>query len=127
MPVKTEPKTNTAQKVLIVEDEGELRLILDIILHERNLDLTYVSNLLDAEEYLKANQPSLVILDNKLPDGYGVDFISYIRKHYPGTKIIMVSGLGSAKDVALENGADLFLEKPFALDEFNKVMDEYLG
>ncbi len=127
MPVKTEPKTKTTQKVLIVEDEGELRLILDIILHERDLDLTYVSNLLDAEAYLQDNKPSLVLLDNKLPDGYGVDFISYIRKHYPGTKIIMVSGLGSAKDVALENGADLFLEKPFALDEFNRVMDEYLG
>ena len=39
----------------------------------------------------------------------------------------MVSGFGSARDVALENGADLFFEKPFSLDEFNEGMHKLLG
>ncbi|MBI1779933.1 MAG: response regulator, partial [Sphingobacteriales bacterium] len=112
--------------VLVVEDEGELGLWLNIVLAERNVDLDYVSNLLAASEYLAKNKPSIIILDNKLPDGFGVDFISYIKKNHPGSKIIMLTGYAAIKDVALANGADRFFEKPFDLDAFNKAMDELL-
>ena len=111
-----------AKKVLVVEDDGELGLVLDMILSERKFELDYVNNLLSADEYLQKQQPMVIILDNKLPDGFGVDFISYIKKKYPTIKIIMISGFGSARDVALENGADLFFEKPFSLEEFNEAL-----
>ena len=109
----SKPKTKLAKKLLVVEDEGQIGLVLNMILSERNFDLDYVSSLLSAQEYLEKNKPSLVILDNKLPDGFGVDFISYIKKKYPSIKIIMISGFSTARDVALANGADMFLEKPF--------------
>ena len=116
----SKPKTKVAKKLLVVEDEGQIGLVLNMILSERNFDLDYVSSLLSAQEYLEKNKPSVVIMDNKLPDGFGVDFISYIRKKYPLIKIIMISGFASARDVALENGADMFFEKPFSKDEFCK-------
>ena len=119
-------KTNRAKKMLVVEDQGEMCLILDLILSERKLQSDYVNNLLDADEYLEKNKPSVVILDNKLPDGYGVDFISYAKKKYPGTKIIMISGFSTARDVAIENGADVFLEKPFSMDNVNEAIDKVL-
>ncbi len=107
-------ETKTAQKVLIVEDEGEMCLVLNILLNDEDFELENVKNLSLARESLSKNQPSLVILDNKLPDGYGIDFISFIKKNYPSIKIIMITGFdAAAKDVALENGADSFLEKPF--------------
>jgi DNA-binding response OmpR family regulator len=64
-----------------------------------------------------------MILDNKLPDGFGIDFITYVKNKYPSIKIIMISGFdASAKDVALENGADVYLEKPFTRDQvFNSI------
>ena len=111
-----------SKKVLVVDDEGQIGLVLDMILNDRNYQLDYVSSLLSADEYLKQQLPSLVILDNKLPDGYGVDFLIYLRKKYPTLKIIMISGFGTARDVALENGADAFFEKPFPLDEFNDAV-----
>lgn len=114
------------KKVLIVEDEGEMGLVLNMIFSEKNIRLDYVNNLLAADEYLQQEKPALIILDNKLPDGFGVDFISYIKKKYPPAKIIMISGLASARDVALENGADLFFEKPFALEEFEKAINGFL-
>ena len=102
------------KKVLIIEDEGDMCLLLNIILTGKGMELDHVKNLSAAQDYLKQEQPAVVLLDNKLPDGYGVDFISFIKKNYPAIKIIMISGFdGSAKDVALENGADIFLEKPF--------------
>jgi len=117
-------KRKVAKKVLVVEDEGEMGLLLNLILSERNFELDYVNNLLSADEYLQQQKPSVVILDNKLPDGFGVDFISYIREKYPSIKIIMISGFPSARDVALENGADLFIEKPFSKDELCNSIDK---
>jgi DNA-binding response OmpR family regulator len=126
MPNTATVKHKLEKKVLVVEDEGEMGLVLNMIFSERKFQLDYVSNLLSAQEYLQQQEPSLIILDNKLPDGFGVDFISYIKKKHPSIKIIMISGLGAARDVALENGADMFLEKPFALEEFEKAINQVL-
>ena len=123
----TVTKTQRAKKMLVVEDQGEMCLILDLILSERKFEPAYVNNLLDADEYLQKNKPSLIFLDNKLPDGYGVDFISYVKKKYPLIKIIMISGFGTARDIAMENGADVFLEKPFSLDNVNQAIDQVLS
>ena len=96
-----------------------MRLVLDMILHEGNFELDFVNSLLAADEYLQKNEPAVIILDNKLPDGFGVDLVSYIKKKYPSIKIIMISGFAAVRDVALENGADMFFEKPFSLEEFD--------
>lgn len=127
MPIATLPKTRQAKKLLVVEDQGEMCLILGLILSDRNLESDYVNNLSDADEYLQKHKPPVIILDNQLPDGFGVDFITYVKKKYPGTKIIMISGFSTARDVALENGADAFLEKPFSMDSVNKAIDMALG
>jgi DNA-binding response OmpR family regulator len=119
-------KRKGIKKVLVVEDEGEIRLVLGMILNDKKFELDYVNNLLSAEEYLQKQEPSIILLDNKLPDGFGVDFISYIKKKYPSIKIIMISGFASVRDVALENGADMFFEKPFSLGEFYKAIDQVL-
>jgi DNA-binding response OmpR family regulator len=117
-------KRKVAKKVLVVEDEGEMGLLLNLILSERNFELDYVNNLLSADEYLQREKPSFIILDNKLPDGFGVDFISFLKKKYPAIKIIMISGFPSARDVALENGADMFIEKPFSKDQLCDSIDK---
>jgi len=120
----TAPAKKTAKKVLVIEDEGEIGLLLNIILNENDFELDYVKDLSSADEYLQKEQPSVIILDNKLPDGFGVDFISYIKKKYAAIKIIMISGFASARDVALANGADMFFEKPFSKDELNNSLNK---
>jgi len=116
------PNTAALQKALVVEDEGEMGLLLNIFMDEREFELDYVKDILSAQEYLVHKQPSVIILDNKLPDGFGVDFISYIKKNYPAIKIIMISGYGMVRDIAMDNGADLFLEKPFTKMEFDRAL-----
>jgi len=102
------------RKVLIVEDEGDMCLLLNIMLNGKDMELDHVKSIALAEEYLQNEHPALIILDNKLPDGFGVDFIPVIKKNHSSSKIIMISGYdGAVKDVAIENGADIFLEKPF--------------
>ena len=117
-----------AKKVLIVEDEGDMCLLLNILLHGDEMELDHVKSLSGAEAYLLKEQPSVVILDNKLPDGFGVDFITHIKKNYPSIRIIMISGFdGSVKDVALESGADVFLEKPFTRDQLYQSITSLLN
>ena len=123
----TMTKTKQAKKMLVVEDQGETCLLLDLILSERKFESNYVNNLLDADEWLSKNKPSAMIRDNKLPDGFGVDFITYVKKNYPEIKIIMISGFGSARDVAMNNGADYFLEKPFSMKNVNEAIDTVLA
>lgn len=115
---ETKKQTTAVKKVLIIEDEGDMCLLLNILLNGKEMELDHVKTLSEAETYLEKEQPSVILLDNKLPDGLGVDFISFLKKSYPQIKIIMISGFDSAvKDVALENGADIYLEKPFTRDQ----------
>jgi DNA-binding response OmpR family regulator len=121
-------ETQTAQKILIIEDEGEMCLVLNILLSEEDFELEHVKSLNAADTYLSENKPSLIILDNKLPDGYGIDYISFLKRNYPSIKIIMITGYdASAKDVAMENGADIFLEKPFTRQQFYEAVRSLLN
>lgn len=112
------------KKVLIVEDEGDMCLLLNIILTGKDMELDHVKTIKGAADYLQNEQPAVVILDNKLPDGFGIDYIPTLKKTYPQLKVIMISGFDSAaKDVALENGADAFLEKPFKREQlYNAIV-----
>lgn len=111
------------KKTLIIEDESDMCLLLNIMLTGDEVELDHVKNLSAAKEYLQKECPEVIILDNKLPDGFGVHFISFIKNNYPSVKIIMISGFDpSAEDVALYNGADVFLQKPFTKDQLYKSM-----
>ena len=118
MPQAALQSKTSLKKVLIIEDEGDMCLLLNILLNGKEMELDHVNNLAAAERYLAKEQPAVIILDNKLPDGFGIDFISFIKKNYPAIRIIMISGFdAAAKDVAMENGANIFLSKPFSKDQ----------
>lgn len=117
MIAKTTPASPTAathKDILVIEDEGEMCLLLNLILDDKDHRVSHVQTLSAAEEFLRQQQPALILLDNRLPDGYGFDFIGYLKANYPGIKIIMISGVDKAAgDSALEAGANAFLTKPF--------------
>jgi two-component system, OmpR family, response regulator len=107
--------TGTANRnVLLIEDEGEMCLLLNLILDHEGLTVEHVKTLSAADAYLEKKLPALILLDNRLPDGYGFDYIGQLKKRYPWIKIIAISGVDiGAADFALEIGADAFLSKPF--------------
>jgi len=116
------------KKILIVEDEGDMCLLLNIMLKGKEIDLEHVNTLAGAKAYLEKENPSLIMLDNKLPDGLGLDFIEYVKSNYPSIKIVMISGFAaSAKDLALSNGADMFIEKPFTRDQVYQSVQSLLN
>lgn len=115
-------------KILIVEDEGDLCLLLELILADGKTSIDHVKNLKAAKEFLAEEQPNLIVLDNRLPDGLGLDFLPFIKANYPSVRIIMISGKdGAMKDLALENGANVFLEKPFTKDALSGSVNGLLN
>ena len=126
--MQTTKTATPKKKVLIVEDEGDICLILNIILNSNEVELDHVKDLAAATAYLQKEQPSLVLLDNKLPDGFGVDFIPGLKKNHPAVKVAMISGFdGSVKDVALHNGADTYIQKPFSREQLSNSVKALLS
>jgi DNA-binding response OmpR family regulator len=126
--MKAKSAKATSQKVLIIEDEGDLCLLLNILLDGKGMEVDHVQSLAKAEEYFLQEKPALVLLDNRLPDGFGIDFIGFIKDQHPQTKVIMISGVdAAARDVAIENGADAFLKKPFTKAELYQSVTELLN
>jgi len=118
----------TPHKILIIDDEGDLCLLLNILLDGNGIDVDHVQSIAKAEEYLLQEKPSLIILDNRLPDGFGIDFLGFVKKEHPAIKVIMISGIdAAAQDVALENGADAFLKKPFTRSQLLQTVTELLN
>ena len=116
------------KKVLIVEDEGEICLLLNLLLDGKEMEVDHVKTLSAARNYLEEEQPAHVLLDNRLPDGLGLDFINFLKQQYPSIKIIMISGVDpAAADIALENGANAFLAKPFTRSELYDSISDLLN
>jgi two-component system, OmpR family, response regulator len=117
---------DSALDALIIDDELDICFLLKSILKKRDLDVNYVNRLEDAKIALKNNTPPIIFLDNHLPDGLGIDFISYVKTNYPATKIIMITAHDTPEDrtKAVQQGVDMFLGKPFTKDAITMALNK---
>lgn len=120
-------KTFNSQKmnILIIEDEGDISLILNLMLKKEDVEIEHVTTLANAATFLKDQSPDIVIIDNQLPDGLGLEYIKEIKSSYPLIKIIMITGNTDTTDkaTALQNGADIFLAKPFTKEQIQAAIE----
>lgn len=110
--------------IFIVEDEGDICLILNLMLKKNDVEIEHVNTLAKAATFLKEQKPQIIIIDNQLPDGLGIDYIKKIKIDYPALKIIMITGNAANTDkaTALQNGADIFLAKPFTKEQIQAAL-----
>jgi len=120
-------KTFNSKKmnILIIEDEGDISLILNLMLKKEDIEIEHVTTLANAATFLKEQSPDIVIIDNQLPDGLGLEYIKEIKNSYPLIKIIMITGNTDTTDkaTALQNGADIFLAKPFTKEQIQAAIE----
>ena len=123
------PAMTSLAKILIVDDEVDICYFLSRNLTKRNFSVSYVHSLTDAETRIQQEDPEILLLDNRLPDGYGINFITKIKNSNPNLKIIMITAHDTPQDRAraYNNGADFFLSKPFTITEVNNVIDVLLS
>jgi two-component system OmpR family response regulator len=114
------------EKVLIVDDELDICYLLSGILRQRNFRTGFVNSLSDAVNALRAEPPSLLVLDNHLPDGFGLDFIPFVKENYPDIKVIMITAHDGSieRKQASDGGVDLFIAKPLNRKMINDAIDK---
>lgn len=117
--------TNSNTKVLIVDDEEDICFFLSHNLAKRGFTTFFSNTLTDALKQLEINKPSILFLDNHLPDGRGIDLMNEINGLYPELKTVMISAHDSPQDRsnAYNNGIRFFIGKPFSMNEINRVVD----
>tara|TARA_B100000683_G_C12418248_1_gene526726 strand:+ start:75 stop:779 length:705 start_codon:yes stop_codon:yes gene_type:complete len=113
----------TSYTVLVVEDEPDIRELIEFNLMKYDYNVLLANNgekgLKDASSY----EPDLILLDLMLPGIQGIDVCRVIKsdENIKNTPIIILSALGQEEDIVsgLEAGADDYVSKPFSLDVLN--------
>ena len=102
--------------VLIIDDAVDICFLMKYILKDLGIDADYVHTLSDAYISLDKKKYSIILLDNHLPDGIGIEHIQAIKKKTSGCRIVMVTAFDNNenKATAIQRGADLFIGKPFS-------------
>ncbi|HVM07337.1 MAG TPA: response regulator transcription factor [Acidimicrobiales bacterium] len=105
----------TAARILIVEDEGEIRELVTFTLEVEGYTVLPAANGMEAFERIENDAPDLVILDLMMPAISGLEVLQNIRQHST-TPVLILSAMGSEENRVrgLQLGADDYMTKPFS-------------
>jgi len=111
-------KQNT---LLIIDDEVDICLLLERIMKRYYQSIGSSHTLAQAIDKATSLQPTHILLDNNLPDGYGLEFIAQFKDLCPEARIIVISALDIGNE-ALRAGADAFVNKPLRMNLVKKAL-----
>ena len=114
--------------ILVVDDESNIRLLLDEILTEEGYQVTTASNAAEARDAKLAEEYDLILLDIWMPETDGISLLKEWAKKGPLAPVIMMSGHGTV-DTAVEAtrlGAVDYIEKPVSLVKLLRTIDKAL-
>jgi two-component system response regulator PilR (NtrC family) len=114
----------SSPRILVVDDEADLRELLDITLVRMGLDVDCAETLRAARALWAANEYALVLTDMRLPDGLGLELVREVAASGKGTPIAVVTAYGSADNavVALKAGAFDYVSKPVVLEDLRVMV-----
>jgi two-component system response regulator PilR (NtrC family) len=114
---------NKAQ-ALIIDDEADIRELLEITLNRMDIETKTAENLSSAQVLLKEQTFNLCLTDMRLPDGDGLDLLSVIQAEFPQLPVIVITAHGSAEAAvkAMKQGAFDFLSKPVDLKVLRQLV-----
>ncbi|MES2127556.1 MAG: sigma-54 dependent transcriptional regulator [Pseudomonadota bacterium] len=118
----------SSPRILVVDDEADLRELLEITLVKMGLDVDSAETLKEARAFLAAGDYALVLTDMRLPDGLGLELVREVNAGGKSTPIAVVTAYGSAENavVALKAGAFDYVTKPVVLDELRIMVQSAL-
>ena len=116
------------QKILIVDDEPDIRELLEITLGRMKLDTRSARNVKEAQDWLAREPFDLCLTDMRLPDGNGLELVQHIQKRHTQVPVAMITAHGSVDTAihALKAGAFDFLTKPVDLGRLRELVGSAL-
>ena len=108
-------------KILIIDDEQQLRGLLARIISLEGYDVTEAADCASGLKALRRCDPDVVLCDVKLPDGNGVEMVAKIKEAAPSAEVILLTAYGNIPDgvQAIKNGAFDYFTKG---DDNNKIL-----
>lgn len=117
-------------KLLIIDDSEEILTALTNYFTQKKYDVVAAANGLDGLKNIESKDAyfDLIITDLVLPNISGVAIISIVKKKFPDTPVIAITGWGEhPESLAKEAHADIVLEKPFKLPELEQLVKKLLN
>lgn len=113
--------TNSA---LIIDDEPDIRELLEITLKRMDIECSSAPDLKTAKNLLKQHTYNICLTDMRLPDGNGLDFVAYLQKRYPDIPVAVITAHGNVETAiqALKSGAFDFVSKPIDLSTLRSLI-----
>lgn len=113
---------------LIVDDEPDIRELLEITLGRMNIDARTAEDLHSARQLLESERFDLCLTDMRLPDGNGIELVENINQHYPELPVAVITAHGNMDSAvqALKAGAFDFVSKPVDLGMLRKLVNTAL-
>ena len=113
------------EKILIVDDEANICLILDNIFTDAGYDVETATDGFQALEKMKRFMPEVVVLDKNMPRKDGLSTLQEIRKRYPDVVVVMITAHGDVSSAveAMKQGAYDYVEKPFDNEKMLLLME----
>lgn len=121
--------TGTVQKILIVDDDKYIRTLLEGVFRKSPAEAQLASDAGEARRLFAATDFNLIIMDQRLPDGNGLDLLREMRAERPQQIAIMITGYADVSDAmrAVREGLFDYLTKPFDnLEELETVVEKAL-
>ncbi len=115
-------------RVLIIDDEPDIRELIEITLGRMKLDTTSAGNLTEARQYLQQQDFQLCLTDMRLPDGNGLELVAEMQTSYPHIPVAVITAHGSTETAitALKSGAFDFVSKPVDLMKLRSMVSSAL-
>lgn len=116
---------NTKGRVLVVDDEDDLRVLLSQQINIAGYDVSSAADGEEAINIIKKNSFDVVLLDINMPKVNGIEVLKFIHKNYPSIKAVMLTGFADLKHAmeAREFGARDFIGKPYKLEDIMSTID----
>jgi DNA-binding NtrC family response regulator len=117
------------KKILVIDDDEILLKGVSLYLSANGYSVLSTADGPQGIMIYKSEKPDVVMLDIGLPSLDGLEVLKKIIEYDPKAKIIIASGYGSPNTInqALKDGAYAFIDKPFDIEEFKKLLNEALG
>ena len=111
-------------QVLVVDDEPDIRELLELTLLKMGLGVTSVPTIAEAKERLKDGRFQLCLTDMRLPDGEGLDLVRHISSLRSDLPVAVITAFGSAENAvaALKAGAFDYVSKPVGLEQLRALI-----
>jgi len=111
-------------QVLIVDDEPDIRELLELTLGRMNLETRAAENLGEAHELLEQFSFDLCLTDMRLPDGNGIDLVRHIQNRHPQVPVAVITAHGNMETAiaALKAGAFDFVSKPLDINDLRNIV-----